>query len=118
MKRSTKAALLSGLIFPGIGHLYLRQYLRGSVLVLAALGAFSIITHTVMQRAMTVVDQINSGQVPIDTASIAELVARSGAGADSGSGDIAIMVLGACWLIGIIDAYRLGAEKKQGSDAS
>jgi TM2 domain-containing membrane protein YozV len=118
MKRSTKAALLSGLVFPGVGHLYLKKYVRGVVLVLAALVAFSIITSTVMQRAQAVVDQINSGQIPLDTASIAELVAKTGTGADSVAGNIAVMVLGACWLIGIIDAYRLGVGRKQGSDAS
>ena len=34
---TTKAALLSGLIFLGIGHIALKQYLRGSVLMFLAL---------------------------------------------------------------------------------
>jgi len=41
MTKSTKAALLSGLIFPGIGHIVLKQYVRGSILALVALLAVS-----------------------------------------------------------------------------
>jgi hypothetical protein len=47
MKKSSKAALLSGLIFPGIGHMVLKQYLRGSVLMFSALAAFSVIVTRV-----------------------------------------------------------------------
>jgi len=65
VKKASKAALLSGLIFPGIGHMVLKQYLRGSVLMLSALAAFSVIVTRVFQRALTIVDRINSGDVPV-----------------------------------------------------
>ena len=74
MMRSTKVALLSGLVFPGIGHMVLKQYLRGSVLMLSALIAFSVIVTRVFQRALTIVDRINSGDIPVETGAIAELV--------------------------------------------
>jgi hypothetical protein len=108
MKRSSKAALLSGLIFPGIGHIVLKQYLRGSVLMLFALVALSVIVTRIYQRALTIVDRINSGDIPVDTGAIAELVSNSTSGAESFIDNIAVIVLGACWLIGIIDSYRLG----------
>lgn len=113
MKRSSKAALLSGLIFPGIGHMVLKQYLRGSVLMLSALAAFSVIVTRVFQRALTIVDRINSGDVPVETSAIAELVSISTSGADSFIEDTAVIVLGACWLIGIIDSYRLGVAQEK-----
>jgi len=53
MKKSSTAALLSGLIFPGIGHLVLKQYLRGSILVLFALVALSVIVTRIFQQALT-----------------------------------------------------------------
>jgi len=71
MKRSSKAALLSGLIFPGIGHIVLKQYLRGSVLMLFALVALSVIVTRIYQRALTIVDRINSCDIPVDTSAIA-----------------------------------------------
>lgn len=109
MKQSSKVALLSGLIFPGIGHLVLKKYLRASVLMLAALAALSVIVIRVVQRALTIVDRINSGDIPVDTGAIAEMVSNSTSGADSLVESAALIVLGACWLIGIIDSYRLGA---------
>jgi hypothetical protein len=113
MRRSTKAALLSGLIFPGIGHMVLKQYLRGSFLMILALIASSVIVIEVIQRALTIVDRINSGDIPVETGAIAEMVSNSTSGADSLIQNISVIVLGACWLIGIIDSYRLGIAKEQ-----
>jgi hypothetical protein len=113
MKISSKAALLSGLIFPGIGHMVLKQYLRGSVLMLSALVAFSVIVARVFQRALTIVDRINSGDIPVETGAIAELVSNSTSDAGSFIENTAVIVLGACWLIGIIDSYRLGVAQEK-----
>ena len=112
MTRSTKAALLSGLIFPGIGHMVLKQYLRGSVLMLAALIAVSVIVTAAIQRALTVVERINSGEIPIETRAISDAIANSTSGPDSLIVTISVIVLGACWLIGIIDSYRLGIAQE------
>ena len=113
MKKSSKAALLSGLIFPGVGHLALKQRLRGSILMLSALVALSVIVARVYQRALTIVDLINSGDIPVDTGAIAEMVSKSTGGADSLVESTAMIVLGACWLVGIIDSYRLGAVQEE-----
>jgi hypothetical protein len=113
MTRSTKAALLSALIFPGIGHMVLKQYLRGSVLMIFALIASSVIVTVVIQRALTIVDRINSGEIPGETGAIAEMVSNSTNGGDSLIVNISVIVLGACWLIGIIDSYRLGIAQEK-----
>ena len=113
MKKSSKAALLSGLVFPGIGHIVLKQYLRGSVLMLFALAALSVIVTRVFQRALTIVDRINSGDIPVDTGAIAEMVSNSTSGAGSFIENTAVIVFGACWLIGIIDSYRLGVAQEK-----
>ena len=113
MKRSSKAALLSGLIFPGIGHIILKQYLRGSVLMFSALAAFSIVVTRVFQRALAIVDRVNTGEIPVDTGAIAEMVSNSTSGADGFIENIAVVVLVTCWLIGIIDSYRLGVAQEK-----
>jgi len=113
MKRSSKAALLSGLVFPGIGHMVLKQYPRGSVLMLSALVAFSVIVTRLFQRALIVVDHINSGEIPIETRAITEAIANSASSADSLIVNISVIILGACWLIGIIDSYKLGIAQEK-----
>ncbi len=91
----------------------LKQYLRGSVLMLSALVAFSVIVTSIFQRALTIVDRINSGDIPIETGVIAELVSNSTTGVDSFIENTAVIVLAACWLIGIIDSYRLGIAQEK-----
>jgi hypothetical protein len=113
MKISSKAALLSGLVFPGLGHMILKQYLRGSVLALLALVAFSIIVTRAYQRALTIVDRVIGGEVPADTAAIAEMVSNSTSGADGFVENIAVVVLVVCWLVGIFDSYRLGVAQEK-----
>jgi uncharacterized membrane protein HdeD (DUF308 family) len=113
MKRSSKAALLSGLILPGIGHIVLKQYLRGSVLILFSLVALSVIVTRIYQQALTIVDRINSGDIPVDAGAIADMVSNSTSAADNLMENIALLVLVACWLIGIIDSYRLGVAQEK-----
>ena len=113
MKRSSKAALLSGLTFPGIGHVFLKNYLRGSVLTFVALAALLTIAIRTYQRAIIVVDQMNSGDIPVDTAAVADMVANSTSAAGTFVENIAVTTLVACWLIGIIDSYRIGAAQER-----
>ena len=111
MRRSIKAALLSGLVFPGLGHLVLKNYLRGSILMLSALIALIVIITEAIEQALTIVDRINSGEIPLETGTMTELVSNSISGRESLILNIAAFVVGACWLLGIIDSYRLGREK-------
>jgi uncharacterized membrane protein HdeD (DUF308 family) len=113
MKRSSRAALLSGLILPGVGHIVLKQYVRGSVLILFSLIALSVIVTGISQRALTVVDRINSGDIPVDASAIADMVSKSTSAADSLTENLALLVLGVCWLIGIIDSYRIGVAQEK-----
>ena len=80
--------------------------------MLSALVAFSVIVTRVFQRALIIVDRINSGDIPIETGAIAELVSNSTSDAEGSMLNIAALVVGACWLIGIIDSYRLGSFKR------
>ncbi len=108
MTRSIKAALLSGLIFPGAGHMVLKKYLRGSVLMLSALLALSVIVSKAIKQALTIVDRIDSGEIPVEAGAIAELASIPTSGAEGSISNIAALVVGAVWIIGIIDSYRLG----------
>ncbi len=86
----------------------LKQYLRGSILMLSALIALSVIVTKAIMQALTIVDRINSGEIPAEAAAITDLVAKSTSGAEDSIMNIAVLVVGACWLIGIVDSYRLG----------
>jgi len=42
MKKSVKAALLSGVLGAGSGHLYLKRYRRGVILIVSTLSALVV----------------------------------------------------------------------------
>jgi hypothetical protein len=109
MKKSSKAALLSGLIFPGIGHIFLREYFRGSVLIALSLASLSVVVTSAYQHALLVVDRIASGDVAIEAGAIAQAVSNSTNATDNLIENAAFVLMAACWLAGIIDSYRLGA---------
>jgi hypothetical protein len=116
VKKSTKAALLSGLVFPGLGHFVLKQHLRGSILMVASIAALWILVKIAFDRALTIVNQINTGDIPLDTGAIMEAAADSGASPASFAQNVSYLVLVACWLFAIIDSYRLGVVQEKPSN--
>ena len=91
----------------------LKQYLRGSALMFSTLIALSVIVTAAIRQALAIVDRINAGELSVETGTITELVSKSTSGAESTLLNIATLVVGVCWLIGIIDSYRLGAAEDQ-----
>lgn len=118
MSYSIKAALLSGLVFPGIGHLYLRRYLRGVLLAAGAAALSYFMISVAVHSAFDIVGKIQSGDVPLNVESISELVSKDSQGSKDLT-DIATMALFALWVIGIVDSYREGRarDKSKGLNA-
>jgi hypothetical protein len=108
MKKSMKAALLSTFVFPGVGHIYLKRYIPGVVLVGASLAGISYVISKAVERSLQIVEKIQSGDVPLDVTAITELVSKQSTGTEAQLLDIATTVILICWIIGIIDSYRVG----------
>jgi hypothetical protein len=110
MNRAAKAALLSALLFPGLGQMYLKRYVRGlipMVLTLAGLGLW-VVDATV--RALRELDRMQIQGGLIDPKAVAGLAAASSASGEWYSPLILPMIV-VCWLFSVIDAYRLGKGK-------
>lgn len=108
MNKSIAAALLSAVVFPGSGHLYLRRYLAAAVLIGASLLALAIIGDFVIAQVRLIGDEILAGAIPLDPELIATRVRHSIEAADIARVRIAWWALVACWLLSIVDAFRLG----------
>ena len=117
MKRSTKAVLISGLVFPGLGHIFLRRYVVGFILLCLASGSIYIVAKTVFDTALDVAGEIESGSVAIDSGSMSQLVAKRSREAEQ-STNVAVWVLMASWVIGIIDSYRVGRAQERLGESS
>ena len=107
MNRSLSAALMSGLVFPGAGQIFLKRYLRGLCFIVPALGAAGYFVDGVLARAMPLVDRVMDGSIAPDPLLIAAELERAGNVASS-SMDIAATVMLVCWLASIADAWLLG----------
>ena len=107
MTRATKAALLSALVFPGLGHLYLKRWVTGVVLAGVAGFALSTIVSIVQRVTREVARQVESGAVGADVYSLTTMVTQQMHGSEQAA-NVASTALLACWLIGIVGAYLQG----------
>lgn len=109
MDRSSKAALLSALVFPGVGQWYLRRRLRALLFALPALAGAWVFGSHVWALAMSISDQIAAGQVGLDPLDIAARIHQQAA-ASTGATNLAAGVMIACWVAATIDAWLLGRQ--------
>ncbi|MCB1704283.1 MAG: hypothetical protein KDI17_05440 [Halioglobus sp.] len=107
MKQSTKAMLLSALLFPGAGHAYLKHWLQAALLSGAAAWALYVIFSVVLSTALDITGQIESGAIAPDAAVISALVTER-LEATEGTTNVATVVLAVSWLAGILGSYWQG----------
>ena len=111
MSNSLKAALLSGLVFPGLGHIILKHRKRGITLMLAVSASLLVIVVKAVQQALTILEKIESDGGPIDMSMISNAATQSFTSSDSLIFNFALLFIILCWFIGIVDAYRIGKRK-------
>jgi len=108
MKKSIKAALLSAFVLPGAGHFFLKNYVAGSILAIAALaGLYSIIVTTI-EKAIKIAEQIQTSDIPLNIEEISALVSQQVLHSEAQQMNMALFALFTAWMIGVVDAYRLG----------
>ena len=106
MKKPLKAALLSGLVFPGVGQIVLERYGRAAALSLASMGCLFLIVQNVYHVAQAAVDQLVSAGGEVDITAISDAATKASNAVGSPMTTVAAMVLAGCWIIGIVDALR------------
>ena len=107
MTKTTKAVLLSALVFPGTGHVFLKKYLPGGALVSVALGCLYYLVTKSIEIALSIAEKIQSGEVPHDAVGLSEFVATQMSAMETPAQDIATTVLIIVWVTGILDSYRI-----------
>lgn len=111
MTKPTKAALLSALLFPGVGQFVLKRYWRGVICAsTAAISLCLLVVHAV-ESAIAISDKLISGEVAIESHAISELVAQAASGSDRPWLNVATYALLGAWLYAVIDACLVGKAK-------
>ncbi len=113
MNRSLKGALLSGLVFPGLGQVVLGVKKRGWLLILTAVFCLGAIVVSAMQKALVIIEMLAKEGKPLDIESISEAAVNASTTSGTGVFNLFFLVLVLCWLFSIVDAYRIGARQDQ-----
>jgi len=116
LNRALKAALLSALVFPGSGHFLLKSNLKGALLAGVASACFYFLLSAAVEIAQEISVKIQAGEIPLEVSRITEAISKQSARSSTQQVNISTFLLISCWLIGIIDSYRVGRSlKKDGS---
>jgi TM2 domain-containing membrane protein YozV len=110
MKQSIKAALISGLVFPGLGQiLVLKRIARGCIFLLPSLAGALYILSVVFSQINRLAGQLANGTLPFDVPTI---VAQIAASRTDGPGmTAATLACVLCWSASIIDAILFGNDE-------
>lgn len=100
MKRKSVAAVLSAVVFPGAGQMYLGQKTRGLLFLAPVIVAVLVVLQFAMQQANAMADDVMGGRLGIDPVAIS---ARLHAQPVPASVTWASAVLVVCWVGSVID---------------
>ena len=108
MRQSLKAALFSAFVLPGSGHFLLKKHVQGALLSGVTFLCIWALLSTALEKAQGISLKIQSGEIPLDISRIADEVTKQTTGGGTQLADIATYLLVICWIVGIVDSFRVG----------
>jgi hypothetical protein len=111
MNKSLKGAVFSGLIFPGLGQVVLKHYKRGSLIMLTVLVSLAVIVVKTAQLALAILEKIEMEGGTININTISDTVTQVSTTSEDLTLNFFLFLIIACWIIGTVDAYRIGRKK-------
>ncbi len=111
MKNSLKGAFWSGLIFPGLGQIILKHYKRGAVIMITVLVGMSVFIVKTVQHALDILEKIQSQGGAISMSTISNAVTQASTTSGNLTFNLVLLLVILCWIIGVVDAYRIGKIK-------
>jgi hypothetical protein len=119
MKLALKSALLSGIVLPGLGQIYLKYYLRGLVFLIPTLTCLYILIAKVVEALELIFQKIlNNSNGIVDVNAIQSQVNEMFKGQNIIFYQILEYVLLICWVTSTIDAFSLGRKKDKEKKSS
>jgi hypothetical protein len=120
MNHALKGVLLSALVLPGLGQYVLRRRRRGAVLIGIVLMALLVIVVQATRIALGILTRLEAGGTAPDMPAITAAAQDAVQGSGAASIQAMLLLIVACWLFAIVDAYRIGhaldreARRQQG----
>jgi hypothetical protein len=108
LSHAIKGALLSGLVYPGLGQMALKHHLRGLAFLLAAtLGMVAAVVQAT-RIAFGILEDLDLSPGAVGLEQIFQASHQAVAEASSGRFKIALALILSAWVISTVDAYLLG----------
>lgn len=111
MKNSLKGALLSGLVFPGVGQIVLKQHRKGAFLIFVVLSGLIMFITIAVRKALAVLEKIQAAGGVLDSETINRTANQATTDQAGLLLNFLLLFLIFCWIFGVIDAYILGKKK-------
>lgn len=114
MRQSTTGALLSGLVYPGVGQVVLGRKYAGAGFIALATVALLVMAYRIISRVYLAWDEIarSLGQGILEPERFIEMLFKRLGGAWHVEG-VCLVVLVFCWVASTAHAYLLGRKLDQ-----
>lgn len=111
MKKSIYAALMSAIICPGSGQLWLGKKWLGWGFISVSLVCIALLMNHIISRAQVIAEQILAGNVANDLSSIYTEVSKVSLDSQSAELSLLTWLFIANWALSIATAFWLGAKQ-------
>lgn len=97
-------------MWPGLGQVVLKRYKRGAAIMIAVGVILTIIVVKAAQLALAILEKIELQGGAIDMGTISNAAAKASTSTGNLSFNLLSLLIIVCWIIGIVDAYRIGRK--------
>ncbi len=111
MTRTMKVVLLSGVVFPGAGHFYLKKYFFAVLLTMIASVCSYLIIMNFTIRILTLFEKIQSGEVAPDFSLMIQFILTQPEDPAARLSVVVWVVMMICWLVAVFDSYRIARKQ-------
>ena len=113
MNKSMKGALLSALIFPGVGQISIGHKKRGWFIIFVNGVFLYMMISEIIKQTLILAEKIQKSGIALDYGSISNKTSELVSFSDNSSLNILLIFLIFSWVASVIDAYILGKKTTQ-----
>lgn len=115
MNKAIKSALLSALIFPGVGQISAGHKKRGWLFIMLSGVFLYLIVNKIIQQANSMINEMQKSGVAMNVEEISNRTSSLIGFSDNTYLNTLLILFIVCWLLSIFDAYRLGGKNSSTS---
>lgn len=108
MTYAGKGLVLSGLVFPGLGQVILKRYVRGVLMMLAIAAGLIFMTAEAARTALDALARMSARGGTVDVARIVDAAGQAVSRSHTWIYAFSLLLILAVWLFSTVDAYRIG----------